>query len=104
VVDEGARIGREAAHRATNVRVDLEDLLDRTRLLQRRKKPLLDGNHDALRRADADGGGADLDGLDSILDLEEAALRREGVDAAVVLRAREKHGTNARAAGLLGRR
>ena len=45
----------------------------------------------AHRRADADGGGADLDSLDGVLDLEEATLRREGVHAAVVLAPSEEH-------------
>ena len=53
----------------------------------------------AHRRADADCGGADLDGLDGVLDLEEAALRREGVYAAVVLAPSEEHLSDARAAG-----
>ena len=54
----------------------------------------------AHRGADADGRGTDLDGLDGILDLEEAALRREGVHAAVVLASGEEHlSVHARAAG-----
>jgi len=44
-----------------------------------------------LWRADSNRCGAQFDGLNGILHLEEAALRREGVHASVVLGSGEKH-------------
>lgn len=63
--------------------VDLDNLFDGRRLKERRRDALLDAEDDAVRRGDADGGGAELDGLERVLDLEEAAFGGEGVDAPV---------------------
>ncbi len=71
--------------------VDLVDLLHRRGLDQHRGQTLLHGQDHALRGGDADGGRAQLDGLDGVLHLEQAALGREGVDAAVVVTASLVH-------------
>jgi hypothetical protein len=65
------------------VAVNLDNLLDRRRLEQGRRDALLDAEDDALGRGDADGCAAELDGLEGVFDLEEAAFGGEGVDAAV---------------------
>ena len=83
VLDHGAGIGLQAGHGAANMAVNLDNLLDRRRLEQGRGDALLDSQDDALRGGDADGGGAELDGLEGVFDLEEAALGGEGVDAPI---------------------
>jgi hypothetical protein len=65
------------------VAVDFDDLLDRGCLEEGRRDALLDAEDDTLGGGDADGGGAELDGLEGVLDLEKTALGGEGVDAAV---------------------
>ena len=44
-----------------------------------------------FRRADAHSGGPKLDRLNSVLDLEQTPLRREGVHTPVILAASEEH-------------
>jgi hypothetical protein len=83
VLDHGAGVGLEAGHGAANVAVNLDNLLDRRRLEQGRRDALLDAEDDALGRGDADGCAAELDGLEGVFDLEEAAFGGEGVDATV---------------------
>lgn len=78
VLDHAAGVGLQPAHGAPNVPVDLDNLLDRRGLEQRRRHALLHPQHDALGRGDADGRAAELDGLERVLDLEEAALGGEG--------------------------
>jgi len=82
VLDHGAGVGLEAAHGAADVAVDLDNLLDRRGLEQGRRDALLDAEDDALGGGDADGGAAELDGLERVLDLEEAAFGREGAAGA----------------------
>ena len=48
--------------------------------------------------------GPYLDGLDGILDLENAALRREGVHASVILAACQEHGCRLLFVSVLQRR
>lgn len=84
VLDHGARIGLQSGHGGPNVAVDLDNLLDGRGLEQGRGHALLDAENDALRGGDADGGGAELDGLEGVLDLEEAAFGGEGAVGMVV--------------------
>jgi hypothetical protein len=65
------------------VAVDLDNLLDRGGLEEGRGDALLDAEDDTLGGSDADSGGAELDGLEGVFDLEEAAFGGEGVDAPV---------------------
>ena len=85
MVDHGARVRGEPAHRSTQVRVDLHDFLDRACLEQRRLHALLDAEHDALGRHNAHGRRAELDGLKRILDLEQPPLGRECIDTPVCI-------------------
>jgi hypothetical protein len=78
VLDHAARIGLQPAHGAPNVPVDLDNLLDRRRLEQGRRDALLDAQDDALGRGHADGRAAELDSLERVFDLEEAAFGGEG--------------------------
>jgi len=84
VVDQCPRVGRETAHCAPNVSVNLVDLLDRVGLDQRRRHALLDDEDGALLGLDADHRRAHLDGLHRVLNLEQTALGAERVDATVV--------------------
>ena len=84
VVDEGPGVGDQAAHGGADVGVDLGDLLHGGRVEEGAGQALLDGQDAAALGLEADGGGAQLDGLDGILDLEQAALGAEGVDSSVV--------------------
>ena len=87
--------------------VNLDDLLDAGGLHEGTGDPLLHGQDDALASLDPDGSGAELDGLDGVLnlarvhyiseyypyaDLEKSPLRREGVRPAVILGSVEEHG------------
>ena len=83
VLDHGAGVGLETGHGATDVAVDLDNLLNRRRLEEGRGYALLDAEDYALRGGDADGRGAELDGLKGVFDLEETALWGEGVDTSV---------------------
>jgi hypothetical protein len=78
VLNHGPRVGLEPAHGAANMAVNLDNLLDRRRFEQRRGYALLDTQDDALRGGDADGGGAELDCLKGVFDLEETPFRGEG--------------------------
>ena len=60
VLDEGARVGDEAAHGRADMRVDFHNLLNRAGLEQHRGDALLDGQNNALGGLNADGGGAEL--------------------------------------------
>ena len=95
VVHERPRVGDQTAHGGADVRVDLHDLLDRVRVQQRRREPLLDGEDHALRGPNPDRRRPELDGLDRVLHLEEAALGAEGVHAPVVLALCHEHGGGA---------
>lgn len=78
VLDHAAGVGLKARHGAADVAVDLDNLLDRRCLEQGRRDSLLDAQHDTLACSDSDGGAAQLDGLETVFDLEEAAFGREG--------------------------
>jgi hypothetical protein len=78
VFDHGAGIGLEARHGASDVAVNLDDLLDGRGLEERGSDALLNAKDDTLRCGDADGGRAELDGFEGVFDLEEAALWGEG--------------------------
>ena len=62
VLHHRARIRSQAAHGARQVRVHLHDLLDAAGLEQRRRDALLNSQHHALGRADADRSRAKLRG------------------------------------------
>lgn len=83
VLDHGAGVGLETAHGAADVAVDLDDLLDGGGFEEGGGDALLDAEDDALGGGDADGRGAELDGLEGVFDLEEAAFGGEGVDTPV---------------------
>lgn len=87
VVDHGARVGGQARHGAANVPVDLHNLLDGRALQQGGLHALLNTEHRAVRRSDADRRGAELasatmereahlDGLHGVLDWRSATLVR----------------------------
>jgi hypothetical protein len=69
------------------VAVDLDNLLDRAGLQQRRCDALLDTQDHTFACCNTDGCGTKLDGLERVFDLEEAAFWREGVDATIILAA-----------------
>lgn len=83
VLDHAPGVGLQAGHGAANVAVDLDNLLDGRGLEQGGGDALLDAEDDALVGGDADGRAAQLDGLEGVLNLEEAALGGEGVDTPV---------------------
>jgi len=78
MLDHGPGVGLQPAHGAPDVPVDLDNLLDRRGLEQGGGDALLDAQDHAVASGDADGGAAQLDGLERVLDLEEAALGGEG--------------------------
>ena len=55
--------------------VNLDNLLDAGGLHQGAGDPLLHGQDHTLAGLDPDGGGAELDGLDGVLDLGRVKLR-----------------------------
>ena len=77
-VYQGLAVRGQAGEGAGQVGVDLDDLLDGGGLHERAGDPLLDRQDDALGGLDPDGSGAQLDGLEGVLYLEEAALRGIG--------------------------
>lgn len=83
VLDHRPRVRLQPAHGAPDVPVDLDYLFHGGRLEQGRRHALLDAQHHALRRGDADGCAAELDGLEGVFDLEQAAFWGEGVDSSV---------------------
>lgn len=83
VLNHGPGVGLQARHGAANVAVDFDNLLDRRRLEQGGCDALLDAEDDALGGGDANRRGAQLDGLERVFDLEEAAFGGEGVDSPV---------------------
>jgi len=83
VLKHGPRVRLQPRHGAANVPVDLDNLLDRRRLEEGRGHALLDAQDDALGRGDADGRAAVLDGLEGVLDLEEAPFGGEGAGGGV---------------------
>ena len=74
-LNERASVGSEPRVCSRDVAVDFDDLFDARRLEQRGGESLLDSQDDAVRGLDADSSGPELDGLDGVLDLEEAAFR-----------------------------
>jgi hypothetical protein len=64
VLDHGARIGLQAGHGASDVAVNLDDLFDRGGFQEGRSNTFLDAEDDTAAGCDADGGGAELDGLE----------------------------------------
>lgn len=80
MLDHGAGVGLEAGHGTADVAVDFDNLLDGGGLEEGGGDALLDTEDDALGGGDADGRGAQLDGLEGVFDLEETAFGGEGVD------------------------
>lgn len=78
VLNHAAGVGLQAAHGAADVPVDFDNLLHGGGLEQGGGHALLDTQDDALGCGNADGGTAELDGFEGVLDLEEAAFRGEG--------------------------
>lgn len=85
MLDHRPGIGGEATHGSAEVTVDLHDLFDRAALEELGLDALLYAEDDAFFRCDADGSRAELDGLERILDLEQASLWREGVHSPVCM-------------------
>mmetsp|Transcript_39612 Transcript_39612/g.114005 ORF Transcript_39612/g.114005 Transcript_39612/m.114005 type:complete len:274 (+) Transcript_39612:176-997(+) len=83
-VHEHPRIRVQAGECQGDVVVHHEDLPDRPRVLQLRRRALLHSQDDAVLAADADGGGALPDGLKGVLDLEEVPVGGEDGDSAIV--------------------
>jgi hypothetical protein len=83
VLHHAARIGLETTHCATNVPVNLDNLFNRRGLEEGRCHALFDTEHDALIGRYADCCGAELDGFEGVLDLEETAFWGKGVDSPV---------------------
>ena len=76
--------GARASKKKYSGLIDLGNLLDGGRVEEGTGQALLDGQDATALGLEADGRRAELDRLDGILDLEEAALRAEGVDSSVV--------------------
>lgn len=89
VLHHAPGVGLQPAHGAADVPVDLDDLLDGGGLEEGRGHALLDAEHDALVRRDADGRAAELDGLEGVFDLEETTFGGEGVDTPIWTRGKE---------------
>ena len=68
----------KAGHSASDVAVDLDNLLYRGGLEKAGGDALLDAEDDSAAGCDADGSGSELDGFKGIFDLEEAAFWGEG--------------------------
>lgn len=83
VLDHGTGIGLQTAHSASDVAVDLDNLLDGGGLQEGRGYALLDTEDDTLGGGNTDGRGAELDGLEGVFDLEEATFGGEGVDTSI---------------------
>ena len=80
MLDHGACVGLEAGHGATDVAIDLDDLLDGGGLEEGGGDTLLDTEDNTFRGGDADGSRAELDGFKGVFDLEETTFGGEGVD------------------------
>ncbi len=78
VLDHASGVGLEPAHGATDVAVDLDDLLDGGGFEEGGGDTLFDAEDDAVGGGDADGGAAEFDGFEGVFDLEEAAFGGEG--------------------------
>ena len=78
MLDHGTGVGLETRHGASDVAVDLNDLLYRRGLEKGGCDALLDTEDDAAAGCDTDGGGTELDGLKGVFNLEKAALWRKG--------------------------
>lgn len=89
-----AAIGDEAGSREAEVGVHAEDaaVAGRAGHEELAGHKLLDRKNNPVRGADADGGAGVLDGLERILDLEEAAVGRVGAGGQVVPGALGSHG------------
>ena len=64
MINQGPCVGNKAGHGRTNVAVNLHDLLDGLGDEEGGGEALFDGEDDAFFGTDADGGGAELDGLE----------------------------------------
>ena len=110
-VNQGLGVSCEPGEGACDVAVNLDDLLDAGGLHEGTSDPLLHGQDHTLASLDPDGSGAELNGLDGVLnlasvylgikqiricytyaDLEKSPLRRKGVRPAVILGSVEEHG------------
>ena len=74
VLDHGAGVGLKTGHGASDVAVDLDDLLNGGGLEECGGDALLDAEDDAAAGCDADGGGSELDGFEGVFNLKEAAF------------------------------
>lgn len=78
VLDHRASVRLQPRHRAPYVPVDLDYLLDRRRLQERRRYALLYAQHYTAARRHSDCRRSELDRLQRVFDLEETAFGREG--------------------------
>jgi hypothetical protein len=90
VLDECPAVGLETGDSATNVFVDLNNLLHGARLQKRAGHSLLHTEDNALTGLDSDGCAAKLDGFERVFDLEETAFGREGARKVLERRRRSR--------------
>ncbi len=84
VIDESSGVCDEAAHGASDVGVDLQNLFDGGCFHERRGDSLLHCQHHALGTLDSHGSAAQLDGLDRVLHLKQPPVATERVHVSVV--------------------
>lgn len=78
MLNECSAVGLKTRNGATNVFVNLHNLLHGACLQQCARHSLLHTKYDALASLDSDGCAAELDGFERVFDLEETAFGREG--------------------------
>lgn len=78
VLDECPAVCLKARNGASNVFVNLNNLLHRARLQKCARHSLLHAEDDTLASLDSDGCAAELDGFEGVFDLEKTAFGREG--------------------------
>lgn len=83
VLHHAARISLQTTHCTANVSVNFDNLFNGRGLEEGGCHALFDTEHDTFVGRNADCSGAELDGFERVLDLEETAFWGEGVDAPV---------------------
>ena len=74
VVDQDTGVGLQATERTHDVTVDLLNLADGSRILQRRNWLLLDCKNGAIGALETDGSGAAVHRFERVLYLEQLAV------------------------------
>jgi len=78
VLDECPAVCLKTRDGASNVFVDLNNLLHGACLQKCARHSLLHAEYDTLASLDSDGCAAELDGFEGVFNLEKAAFGREG--------------------------